>query len=57
MTNALPVALAPVAGFAARALARALRVDLGHPDRARDHHRPQLKGNGAATTGSEARFR
>jgi hypothetical protein len=40
---------APVAGFAARACARALRVDLGHHDRRGPSDRLQLKGN--ATVG------
>ena len=51
---------APVAGFAARATAPALRVDLGHRDRPLADDRFKLKGNGgraAATTGSEAGFR
>ncbi len=52
---------APVAGFAARACARALRVDLGHHDRRRLADHRLLKGNDghttAAVTGSEAGFR
>jgi len=57
MSQALPVAPASVAGFAARAIARALRGDLGHDDRAIEHDRSLLRGQDALTTGSEARFR
>ena len=49
----------PVAGFAARAPARALRVDLGHPDRYRLTDGCLLERNDgrAAATGSGAGFR
>ena len=51
---------APVAGFAARACARALRVDLGHHDRRSPADPFRLKGNdgrAVAVTGSGAGFR
>ena len=51
------VAPAPVAGCAARAHARALRVDLGHHDRRLELERPQLKGHETLVAGSQARFR
>jgi hypothetical protein len=58
MTRALHVALAPVAGFAARAAARALRGDLGHHDRSLAGERSQLKGKDVGDdAGSEARLR
>ena len=60
MTPSNKVALAPAAGFAARALARALRVGLGHRDRTRSSGGVWLKGNdraNAAIAGSEVRFR
>jgi hypothetical protein len=48
-------ALAPVDGCAARAHARALRVDLGRPALFLVSDRGQLKGNGGA--GPMRRFR
>ncbi len=58
MTHALHVALASVAGFAARAFARALRGDLGHDDRSLSSDRTQPKGKDVGDdAGSEARLR
>lgn len=57
MKPAVPAAPASVDGFAARAHARALRVDLGRDVVVLKRERSQLKGLVALTAGSQARFR
>lgn len=57
MRNTVLVAPASVAGFAARARARALRVDLVHNSCVLERERTQLKGKNVLAAGSQARFR
>lgn len=57
MKPAVPAAPASIDAFAARAHARALRVDLGRDVVVLKRERSQLKGLVALTAGSQARFR